>query len=74
MFFLAEGLGTHGGGTAERGALVRRLRSVTYRGLAKTVEFRPPSEEFVPEPGLFLYRVEKGGPRFLGQYAQVVEK
>ncbi|MFJ9033119.1 bifunctional serine/threonine-protein kinase/ABC transporter substrate-binding protein [Streptomyces sp. NPDC102274] len=72
VFFLVEGLGGHGERTAERGALVRGLRSVTYRGLAKTVEFPPPSQEFVPDEGLFLYRVEKGGPHFLGQYAQVV--
>ncbi|QXE39479.1 ABC transporter substrate-binding protein [Streptomyces sp. GMY02] len=73
VFFLAEGLAGDGERTAERGALVRGLRSVTYRGLAKTVEFRPPSQEFEPERGLFLYRVDKDGPRFLGQYAEVVK-
>jgi eukaryotic-like serine/threonine-protein kinase len=71
LFFLAEAFSQLGEEAAERGALVRRLRSITYRGLAKTVEFQPPSGEFIPDRGLFLYRVEDGRPHFLGPYAEV---
>ncbi|MEV0038013.1 branched-chain amino acid ABC transporter substrate-binding protein [Streptomyces sp. NPDC050804] len=73
LFFLAQGLGGSGEQPAERGALVRELRSSTYRGIAKTVEFPPPSNEFVSDRGLFLYRVDSGSPHFLGQYAQAVK-
>ncbi|MEU3186213.1 ABC transporter substrate-binding protein [Streptomyces sp. NPDC006923] len=73
VFFLARGIHSTGEQTAERGALVRRLRSVTYDGLAKTLEFRPPSYGFVPDRGLFLYRVENGDPHFLGPFAQAVK-
>ena len=71
LFFLAEAFSQLGEEAAERGALVRRLRSITYRGLAKTVEFQSPSGEFIPDRGLFLYRVEDGRPHFLGPYAEV---
>jgi ABC-type branched-subunit amino acid transport system substrate-binding protein len=71
VHYLVQALSGPGEERADRGSLVRRLRSTTYRGLAKTIEFQPPSGEFVPDRGVFLYRVEDGSPRFLGTYVQV---
>lgn len=71
LFFVAQGLGGLGAVDVERGAMVRRLRTSPYKGLAKTIEFDPGIEQFHLENGLFLYRVENGAPHFLGHYNQV---
>lgn len=70
--FVARGIRELGGGTGvERGAMVSRLRSLTFRGLAKTVEFDDTTGDFVTSNGLFLHQVEKGVPRFLGRFGEV---
>ena len=72
LLFVAQGLRELGDAeAAERGAMVRRLRATTYKGLAKTIEFDAPVGEFHWVGGLFLHRVEDGAPRFLGRYDQV---
>ncbi|MFI6335448.1 bifunctional serine/threonine-protein kinase/ABC transporter substrate-binding protein [Streptomyces sp. NPDC050535] len=71
LLFVAHGLHELGSAGAERGAMVRRLRSSTYEGLAKTIEFDAVTDEFRWVNSLFLQRVENGAPRFLGRYDQV---
>ncbi|NEC85763.1 hypothetical protein [Streptomyces sp. SID12501] len=51
--------------------MVRRLRTSTYKGLAKTIEFDAKTDQFHLVNGLFLHRVENGSPRFLGRYDKV---
>ncbi|MGW3414823.1 bifunctional serine/threonine-protein kinase/ABC transporter substrate-binding protein [Streptomyces sp. NPDC000888] len=71
LLFVAQGLRELGTAAVERGAMVRRLRAATYKGLAKTIEFEAASAELHWVNGLFLYRVQNGAPRFLGRYDQV---
>ncbi|MGW0576645.1 protein kinase domain-containing protein [Streptomyces sp. NPDC002920] len=73
LLFVAQGLRALGTAAVERGAMVHRLRAATYKGLAKTIEFDTPTDEFHGVNGLFLHRVENGTPRFLGRYDQVKE-
>ncbi|WP_443043511.1 bifunctional serine/threonine-protein kinase/ABC transporter substrate-binding protein [Streptomyces sp. NBC_00358] len=69
--FVAQGLRDLGSDGVERGAMVRRLRASTYKGLAKTVRFDAVTDEFHWANGLFLYRVQNGTPHFLGRYDQL---
>jgi ABC-type branched-subunit amino acid transport system substrate-binding protein len=69
--FVAEGLRELGGAGVERGAMVRRLRASTYKGLAKTIQFDAVTDEFRWLDGLFLYRVQNGTPHFLGRDDQL---
>ncbi|MFD3376216.1 MULTISPECIES: bifunctional serine/threonine-protein kinase/ABC transporter substrate-binding protein [unclassified Streptomyces] len=71
LLFAAQGLHDLGSVEPERGAMVRRLRLTTYKGLAKTIEFDPVTKQFRWVNSLFLHRVEKGAPQFLGRYDQV---
>lgn len=71
LFFVAQGLRELGSVEAERGAMVRRLRATTYKGLAKTIQFEAVTGAFHWIDGLFLHRVENGIPRFLGRYDKV---
>ncbi|MEU5700857.1 bifunctional serine/threonine-protein kinase/ABC transporter substrate-binding protein [Streptomyces aurantiacus] len=68
LLFIAEGLHELGAVEPERGALVRRLRTTTHKGLAKTIEFDPTTTEFRWLNSLFLHRVSEGAPHFLGHY------
>ncbi|MFF3379640.1 bifunctional serine/threonine-protein kinase/ABC transporter substrate-binding protein [Streptomyces sp. NPDC002680] len=71
LLFVAQGLGGLGAVEVERGAMVRRLRASSYKGLAKTIAFDTATEQFHLVNGLFLHRVENGAPRFLGRYDQL---
>ncbi|WP_371542101.1 bifunctional serine/threonine-protein kinase/ABC transporter substrate-binding protein [Streptomyces sp. NBC_00554] len=71
LLFVAQGLRELGSVEAERGAMVRRLRATTYKGLAKTIQFEAVTGAFHWIDGLFLHRVENGTPRFLGRYDKV---
>ncbi|MEV2228885.1 bifunctional serine/threonine-protein kinase/ABC transporter substrate-binding protein [Streptomyces phaeochromogenes] len=71
LLFAAQGLRELGSAEPERGAMVRRLRQTTHKGLAKTIEFDPLTREFRWINSLFLHRVENGAPRFLGRYDEV---
>ncbi|MFD9203639.1 ABC transporter substrate-binding protein, partial [Streptomyces anthocyanicus] len=68
VLFVAQALRELGSVEPERGALVRRLRETTHRGLAKTIEFDPVTHQFRWVNSLFLHRVENGAPVFLGHY------
>lgn len=71
LLFVAQGLGGLGAVEVERGAMVRRLRASSYKGLAKTIAFDAGTEVFHLVNGLFPHRVENGAPRFLGRYDQL---
>ncbi|MDQ0952243.1 ABC-type branched-subunit amino acid transport system substrate-binding protein [Streptomyces phaeochromogenes] len=71
LLFVAQGLRELGSVEPERGAMVRRLRQTTHKGLAKTIEFDPVTKEFRWVNGLFLHRIRNGTPDFLGRYDRV---
>ncbi|MFI6548464.1 bifunctional serine/threonine-protein kinase/ABC transporter substrate-binding protein [Streptomyces prunicolor] len=71
LLFVTQGLRELGTAAVERGAMVQRLRASTYKGLAKTIQFEAATDQFHWDDGLFLHRVENGGPRFLGRYDKV---
>jgi len=71
LLFVAQGLRELGSVEPERGAMVRRLRETTHKGLAKTIEFVPVTNEFRWVNGLYLHRIRNGTPDFLGRYDQV---
>ncbi|MEU9958132.1 bifunctional serine/threonine-protein kinase/ABC transporter substrate-binding protein [Streptomyces sp. NPDC050982] len=71
LLFVAQGMRELGSAEPDRGAMVRRLRETTHKGLAKTIEFDPTTDEFRWVNGLFLHRVRNGTPDFLGRYDQV---
>ncbi|MGW3498204.1 bifunctional serine/threonine-protein kinase/ABC transporter substrate-binding protein [Streptomyces sp. NPDC001020] len=67
---VARGLTAAGTDLADRGTLTHRVRALSYQGITRT--FRPPvGGGGEVASGLFLWRVEKGTPVFLGQYQQV---
>ncbi|ADI04876.1 putative serine/threonine protein kinase [Streptomyces bingchenggensis BCW-1] len=65
---IAQALRELGPQGADREAMARRLRAVRYRGITKTYAFERGNGSLTPGTGLFLYRVEKGRFRFLGDY------
>ncbi|MER7684820.1 ABC transporter substrate-binding protein [Streptomyces sp. NPDC097610] len=62
LLFVAQGLRELGNVEVERGAMVRRLRESTYKGLAKTIAFDAATDAFHSVNGLFLYRLHNGTP------------
>ncbi|MFD7855810.1 bifunctional serine/threonine-protein kinase/ABC transporter substrate-binding protein [Streptomyces microflavus] len=56
---------------AERDGLAQRLFRTEHRGIVRTLAFHAPTRQVRYENGIFLYRVEKGRPRFLGPYGEV---
>ncbi|MFE1797790.1 bifunctional serine/threonine-protein kinase/ABC transporter substrate-binding protein [Streptomyces sp. NPDC059517] len=71
VLFVAQAMRELGSVEPERGAMVRRLRETTHRGLAKTIEFDPVTHEFRWVNSLFLHRVQNGAPVFLGHFDKV---
>ncbi|WP_419587040.1 bifunctional serine/threonine-protein kinase/ABC transporter substrate-binding protein [Streptomyces sp. Qhu-G9] len=71
LLYIAQGLRELGSVEPERGAMVRRLRQTTHKGLAKTIEFDQTTKQFRWTNSLFLHRVEDGTPRFLGRYDRI---
>ncbi|MFD8106513.1 ABC transporter substrate-binding protein [Streptomyces microflavus] len=56
---------------AERDGLAQRLFRTEHRGIVRTLAFHAPTRQVRYENGIFLYRIEKGRPRFLGPYGEV---
>ncbi|NUK10405.1 ABC transporter substrate-binding protein [Streptomyces lunaelactis] len=71
VLLIAQAMRALGGGGVERGAMVRRLRELSYKGLAKTIAFEPLTRVLYARNGLFLHRVQGGRVRFLGPYEKV---
>ncbi|MEU5973694.1 bifunctional serine/threonine-protein kinase/ABC transporter substrate-binding protein [Streptomyces sp. NPDC047315] len=74
LHFVAEGLRQLGARAADRGALERRLGSVRYEGVAKTIAFPSGGNKLEPANGFFTYRIERGKLRFLGPYKKVTKQ
>ncbi|MFI1013557.1 bifunctional serine/threonine-protein kinase/ABC transporter substrate-binding protein [Streptomyces sp. NPDC020965] len=75
VLFLAQGIRELDTDRVDRGALVRRLRELRYRGIATTITFRDDTGLFDhKEGGLYTWRVAGGRPRFLGGYKSVTAK
>ncbi|QFR02007.1 ABC transporter substrate-binding protein [Streptomyces phaeolivaceus] len=66
VLFLAEVCGSGGSPLTERGAVVRRMREVTYKGISRTVAFS--ADYGYNHDALFLFRVVDRKFDFLGQY------
>ncbi|MGW5676735.1 bifunctional serine/threonine-protein kinase/ABC transporter substrate-binding protein [Streptomyces sp. NPDC003860] len=73
VHFVAEGLRRLGARAADRGELARRLGSVRYEGVAKTIAFPAGGDKVEPADGFFTYRTERGRLRFLGPYKKVTK-
>ncbi|MFH8614452.1 bifunctional serine/threonine-protein kinase/ABC transporter substrate-binding protein [Streptomyces sp. NPDC017979] len=73
VHFVAEGLRRLGARAADRGELARRLGSVRYEGVAKTIAFPAGGNKVEPADGFFTYRTERGRLRFLGPYKKVTK-
>ncbi|MGW3951320.1 bifunctional serine/threonine-protein kinase/ABC transporter substrate-binding protein [Streptomyces sp. NPDC004752] len=58
-------------GPVDTGTLAHRLRSLSYRGVTRTINFRSDTGAVQMNPGLFLWRVTDGTPVFLGQYQEI---
>ncbi|MFF9038235.1 bifunctional serine/threonine-protein kinase/ABC transporter substrate-binding protein [Streptomyces sp. NPDC014892] len=66
VLFLAEACANGDAALRERGAIVRRMREVSYTGVSRTVAYTP--DNGYNHDALFLYRVAEGEFDFLGQY------
>ncbi|WP_145502464.1 bifunctional serine/threonine-protein kinase/ABC transporter substrate-binding protein [Streptomyces sp. CFMR 7] len=61
---------TSAGGEGREG-LAQRLVRTEHPGIVRTLAFSPSTRRIRYENGIFLYRVERGRPRFLGPYGEV---
>ncbi|MGW0122904.1 bifunctional serine/threonine-protein kinase/ABC transporter substrate-binding protein [Streptomyces sp. NPDC003327] len=61
-----------GGIELERGALTRRLREATYQGVVKPYGFAA-GHHYRFLDLVYAYRIERGVPRFLGQFAKALD-
>ncbi|MFJ4824682.1 bifunctional serine/threonine-protein kinase/ABC transporter substrate-binding protein [Streptomyces bacillaris] len=61
---------TSAGGEGREG-LAQRLVRTEHPGIVRTLAFSPSTRRVRYENGIFLYRVERGRPRFLGPYGEV---
>ncbi|WP_405615682.1 bifunctional serine/threonine-protein kinase/ABC transporter substrate-binding protein [Streptomyces sp. NBC_01508] len=68
--FVARGMRELAATGVERGAMVRRLRGLTFKGLSRTIEFEDSTGAFVHTNGLFLHQVEDGEAHFLGRVGE----
>ncbi|WP_215453513.1 bifunctional serine/threonine-protein kinase/ABC transporter substrate-binding protein [Streptomyces sp. ATCC 21386] len=68
VLFLAEACASGGTALRERGAIVRRMREVSYTGISRTVAYT--ADNGYNHDALFLYRVTGGEFDFRGQYQQ----
>ncbi|MBB5937845.1 bifunctional serine/threonine-protein kinase/ABC transporter substrate-binding protein [Streptomyces zagrosensis] len=68
--YVARGLRELGVSGAERESLVRRLPKVSHQGVTKEIRFEPDTA-VLGDQGLFLFRVDLGRFRFLGEYRRV---
>ncbi|MDI3405650.1 bifunctional serine/threonine-protein kinase/ABC transporter substrate-binding protein [Streptomyces cavernicola] len=73
LLLVARSLRRPSEGGPERGSTTTRLRAARYDGLAKPLGFNPADGSFEWLEGLFLYRVEQGAVKFLGNYRDVTE-
>jgi ABC-type branched-subunit amino acid transport system substrate-binding protein len=70
LLFLAEVCTRKGSPLAERGAIVRRMSGVDYRGISRTIKYT--ADKGYNSDALFLFRTVDGKFDFLGQYKEAV--
>lgn len=70
VLFLAEVCTRKGSPLAERGAIVRRMSGVDYRGISRTIKYT--ADKGYNSDALFLFRTVDGEFDFLGQYQEAV--
>ncbi|MFJ7956147.1 bifunctional serine/threonine-protein kinase/ABC transporter substrate-binding protein [Streptomyces sp. NPDC096319] len=63
---------TKDGVAVERGALTRRLRELTYQGVVKSYGFDG-NNNFRFVDRVYVHRIERGAPRFLGDYLKATK-
>ncbi|MDT0566006.1 bifunctional serine/threonine-protein kinase/ABC transporter substrate-binding protein [Streptomyces sp. DSM 3412] len=66
VLFLAEACTSGDAALRERGAIVRRMREVSYTGISRTVAYT--SDNGYNHDAMFLFRATEGEFDFLGQY------
>ncbi|WP_257135915.1 hypothetical protein [Streptomyces sp. rh206] len=54
-----------------RSGIARRLVRTEHRGIVRTLAFDASTRQVRIPDGIFLYRIEKGRPRFLGPFGDV---
>ncbi|MFD4238403.1 ABC transporter substrate-binding protein, partial [Streptomyces sp. NPDC058542] len=67
---IARAAGTTSAGQVRSG-IARRLVRTEYRGIVRTLAFDASTRQVRIPDGIFLYRIEKGRPRFLGPFGDV---
>ncbi|MFI2349610.1 bifunctional serine/threonine-protein kinase/ABC transporter substrate-binding protein [Streptomyces sp. NPDC019443] len=70
VLFLAAVCTRNGSHLAERGAIVRRMHEVDYRGISRTIEYTTGKD--YNSDAMFLFRTVDGEFDFLGQYREAV--
>jgi ABC-type branched-subunit amino acid transport system substrate-binding protein len=68
---IARAAGTTSASGKVRGGMAQRLLRTEHRGIVRPLAFRPSIRQVRYENGIFLYRIEKGRPRFLGPFGEV---
>ncbi|MFE1364447.1 ABC transporter substrate-binding protein [Streptomyces anulatus] len=68
---IARAAGTTSASGEVRSGIARRLVRTEHRGIVRTLAFDASTRQVRIPEGIFLYRIEKGRPRFLGPFGDV---
>ncbi|WP_030578251.1 bifunctional serine/threonine-protein kinase/ABC transporter substrate-binding protein [Streptomyces anulatus] len=68
---IARATGTTSASGEVRSGIAQRLVRTEHRGIVRTLAFHTSTRQVRIENGIFLYRIEKGRPRFLGPYGEL---
>lgn len=68
---IARAAGTTSASGEVRSGIARRLVRTEYRGIVRPLAFDASTRRVRIPGGIFLYRIEKGRPRFLGPFEDV---
>ncbi|MFE3374338.1 bifunctional serine/threonine-protein kinase/ABC transporter substrate-binding protein [Streptomyces anulatus] len=68
---IARAAGTTSASGEVRSGIARRLVRTEHRGIVRTLAFDASTRRVRIPDGIFLYRIEKGRPRFLGPFGDV---
>ncbi|MFH9474159.1 bifunctional serine/threonine-protein kinase/ABC transporter substrate-binding protein [Streptomyces anulatus] len=68
---IARAAGTTSASGEVRSGIARRIVRTEHRGIVRTLAFNASNRQVRIPDGIFLYRIEKGRPRFLGPFGDV---
>ncbi|WP_217223729.1 bifunctional serine/threonine-protein kinase/ABC transporter substrate-binding protein [Streptomyces anulatus] len=68
---IARAAGTTSASGEVRSGIARRIVRTEHRGIVRTLAFNASNRQVRIPDGIFLYRIEKGRPRFLGPFGEV---